>query len=32
MTNSKFGPLNPDYMNRMTEIINKATKAHARTE
>ncbi|CNK71547.1 Protein of uncharacterised function (DUF3296) [Yersinia pseudotuberculosis] len=31
MTSSKFGPLNPDYMNRITEIINKATKAHART-
>ncbi|WP_371974545.1 inovirus Gp2 family protein [Lelliottia nimipressuralis] len=31
MTNSKFGPLNSGYMNRMTEIINKAIKAHART-
>ncbi|AVF36991.1 inovirus Gp2 family protein [Rahnella sikkimica] len=31
MTNSKFGPLNSDYMSRITEVINKATKAHART-
>ncbi|CFQ23063.1 Uncharacterised protein [Yersinia enterocolitica] len=22
MTKSKFGPLNPDYMSRITEIIN----------
>ncbi|MDM2838728.1 inovirus Gp2 family protein [Citrobacter sp. Cpo086] len=31
MTDSKFGPLNPDYMKRISEIINNATKVHART-
>ncbi|NEY29456.1 inovirus Gp2 family protein [Escherichia coli] len=31
MTSSKFGPLNSDYMNRITNIINFATKAHVRT-
>lgn len=31
MTSSKFGPLNQDYMKRMSDIISKATKAHART-
>ncbi|MFP2396981.1 inovirus Gp2 family protein [Citrobacter braakii] len=31
MTNSKFGPLNPDYMKRISEIINNATKSQART-
>ncbi|HEM6743701.1 TPA: inovirus Gp2 family protein [Citrobacter farmeri] len=31
MTDSKFGPLNPDYMKRISEIIYNATKVHART-
>lgn len=31
MLNSKPGPLNTDYMNRMEEIIKLATDAHART-
>lgn len=31
MTSSKFGPLNQDYMSRMSDIISKATKSHART-
>lgn len=31
MTDSKFGPLNLNYMSRISDIINKATKAHART-
>lgn len=31
MPDSKFGPLNPDYMKRMGEIINLATEAHPRT-
>lgn len=31
MPDSKFGPLNPDYMNRMEEIITLATEAHPRT-
>ncbi|RBO22512.1 YagK/YfjJ domain-containing protein [Enterobacter ludwigii] len=31
MTNSKFGEINTGYMNRITDIINFATKAHART-
>ncbi|MGC0824291.1 inovirus Gp2 family protein [Pantoea agglomerans] len=31
MTRSKFGPLNQGYMKRMSDIISKATKAHART-
>lgn len=31
MTNSKFGQINPGYMKRITDIINFATTAHART-
>lgn len=31
MTSSKFGPLNSYYMNRITEISDKAIEAHART-
>ncbi|RXG02576.1 inovirus Gp2 family protein [Enterobacter cloacae] len=31
MTNRKFGEINPGYMKRITDIINFATKAHART-
>lgn len=31
MTDSKFGELNSHYMTRITNIINFATKAHART-
>ncbi|MCG0456863.1 inovirus Gp2 family protein [Enterobacter cloacae complex sp. ECC445] len=31
MTNTKFGEINPGYMNRITDIINFATTAHART-
>ncbi|NWA61142.1 inovirus Gp2 family protein [Pantoea sp. B9002] len=31
MISSKFGPLNQNYMKRMSDIISKATKAHART-
>lgn len=31
MTDSKFGPLNLNYMSRISDIINKATSAHART-
>lgn len=31
MTSSKFGPLNADYMKRITDVTNFATKAHART-
>lgn len=31
MTYSKFGPLNSYYMNRITEISDKAIEAHSRT-
>lgn len=31
MTNRKFWQINPGYMKRITDIINFATKAHART-
>lgn len=31
MTNSKFGPLNSNYMKRITDIINFSTNAHVRT-
>lgn len=31
MPDSKFGPLNPDYMKRICEIIKLAIEAHART-
>ncbi|CAH6615327.1 hypothetical protein AI2935V1_4340, partial [Citrobacter freundii] len=31
VTNRKFGEINPGYMKRITDIINFATKAHART-
>lgn len=31
MIHSKYGQLNPDYMTRITEVINLATNAHART-
>ncbi|HAT3905065.1 TPA: inovirus Gp2 family protein [Citrobacter koseri] len=31
MTSSKFGPLNADYMKRITDVTSFATKAHART-
>lgn len=31
MTNRKFGQINPGYMKRITDIINFATEAHART-
>ncbi|MCK6846685.1 inovirus Gp2 family protein [Enterobacter cloacae] len=31
MTNSKFGEVNPGYMERIKDIINFATKVHART-
>ncbi|EGE7877455.1 inovirus Gp2 family protein [Cronobacter sakazakii] len=30
MTNTKFGEINPGYLNRITDIINFATTAHAR--
>ena len=31
MTNSKFGPLNSDYMKRIRDVTYLATNAHART-